>query len=127
MRNRAVRGRRGFVLIEILVVIAIIALVVVGYYGLSNKGEGTGEGEDAIEKPSTPKQALDRAKLAECAANLRNLRAEIEMFQIEHGRLPEKFNPSGAVGTCPVSGKPYVYDPQSERKIYCTTPGHEKL
>jgi prepilin-type N-terminal cleavage/methylation domain-containing protein len=114
---------RGFVLVEILIVIAIIALVVVGYYGLS---DGGGDG-NAVDKPSTPRQAIDRGKLAECAANLRNLRAEIEMFYAEHGRYPEKFNPSGSAGTCPVSGKPYVYDPQTERKIYCTTPGHEDL
>jgi len=117
------RAARGFVLVEILIVIAIIALLVVGYHGLS----GGGEGDNTIEKPSTPKQAIDRGKLAECAANLRNLRAEIEMFHAEHGRYPEKFNPSGSVGTCPVSGKPYVYDPQTERKIHCTTPGHEDL
>lgn len=122
MLGRRAAAGKGFVLIEILIVIAIIALVVVGYYGLSGKSNG----EDGGEKPSTPKQAIDRGKLVECAANLRNLRAEIEMFQIENGRYPEKFNPSGAGSTCPVSGKPYVYDPQTGR-IYCTTPGHEQL
>jgi hypothetical protein len=109
------------VLVEILVIIAIIALVVVGYYGLSSEGEGE------AEKPSTPRQAIDRGKAVECASNLRSLRSEIELFYAEHGRYPEKFNPSGDVGTCPVSGKPYVYDPQTTRKIYCTTPGHEQL
>ncbi len=119
--ERTPRGP-GFVLVEILIVIAIVALVVVGYYGLS--GDGEGEGEDA--RPSTPKQAIDRGKMGECAANLRSLRAEIEMYQIENGRFPEKFNPSGAVGACPVSGRSYVYEPQTGR-IYCTTPGHEEL
>ncbi|MFO8080671.1 MAG: prepilin-type N-terminal cleavage/methylation domain-containing protein [Armatimonadota bacterium] len=115
------RVARGFVLVEILIVIAIIALVVVGYYGLTNEREGE------EERPSTPRQAIDRGKMAECAANLRNLRAEIELFYAEHGRYPEKFNPSGTVGTCPVSGQPYVYAPETDRKIYCTTPGHEQL
>jgi prepilin-type N-terminal cleavage/methylation domain-containing protein len=124
MHLKAMRDRRGFVLVEILLVIAIIALVIVGYYGLSGNGEG--EAGNEVAKPSTPKQALDRGKAVECAANLRNLRAEIEMFQIEHGRYPEKFNPSGSVGTCPVSGKSYEYDPKTGR-IYCTTPGHENL
>ena len=116
------RARRGFVLVEILIVIAIVALLVVGYYGLSSNGEGEAE----TQKPSTPKQAIDRAKAVECAANLKSLRGEIEIFQIENGRYPEKFNPSGAVGTCPVSGKPYVYNPQTG-EIHCTTPGHEQL
>lgn len=118
--------RRGFVLVEILIVVAIIALIIVGYYGLSGRGEEGAANSAGVERPSTPKQAIDRAKLVECASNLRNLRAEIEMFNAEHGRYPEKFNPSGSVGTCPVSGKPYVYEPQTGR-IYCTTPGHENL
>ena len=120
MRVTGERAGHGFVLVEILIVIAIIALLVVGYYGLSNNGE------DETQKPSTPKQAIDRGKMVECAANLKNLRAEIELFQIEHDRYPEKFNPSGAAGTCPVSGKPYVYNPQTG-EIHCTTPGHEQL
>ena len=115
-----VRIRRGYMLVEILIVIAIIALIVVGYYGL------TGESEVEDEPTSTPGQAIQRGQLVECAANLRNLRGEIEMFNIEHGRYPERFNPSGAVGTCPVSGRPYVYDPQSGT-IRCVTPGHEQL
>jgi prepilin-type N-terminal cleavage/methylation domain-containing protein len=120
--DRAVRFRRGFVLIELLIVIAIIALVVVGYLGLTGDDDGDGE----ADTPSTPKQAIDRGKMVECAANLRNLRGEIELFNIEHGRYPEKFNPSGAVGSCPVSGRPYVYEPQTGT-IRCVTPGHEQL
>ncbi len=115
-------GTRGFVLVEILIVIAIIALLVVGYYGLS----GDEDGEGATNSVSTPKKAIERGRLVECAANLRNLRAQIEMFNAEHGDYPKKFNPSGSVGTCPVSGKPYVYNPKTG-EIHCTTPGHEDL
>lgn len=115
-------ARRGFVLVEILIVIAIIALIVVGYYGLTAEDDGDGP----LNATSTPGQALERAKLAECAANLQNLRGEIEMFHMDHDRYPERFNPSPPIGVCPVSGKPYVYEPQTGN-IRCTTPGHEGL
>jgi prepilin-type N-terminal cleavage/methylation domain-containing protein len=118
----AVGMRRGFVLIEILIVVAIIALLAVGYYGLAGDGDETG----TLNATSTPGQALERAKLVECASNLQTLRGEIELFQIDNDRFPQKFNPSPPLGACPVSGKPYQYDPQTGR-IWCTTPGHEKL
>ena len=117
-----VRARRGFVLVELLIVVAIIALLAVGYYGLSGNGDETG----TLNAKTTPGQAMERSKLVECAANLKNLRGEIEMFQIENDRYPEKFNPAPPLGVCPVSGKPYHYDPKTGR-IWCTTPGHENL
>lgn len=120
MRSSGSPLRQGFVLVEILIVIAIIALIVVGYYGLTRNGE------DGEETPSTPRQAIDRGMMVECAANLRNLRAEIQIFNAEHGRYPQTFTPSGAVGSCPVSGEAYVYDPATGA-ISCRTPGHEQL
>jgi prepilin-type N-terminal cleavage/methylation domain-containing protein len=117
--SRSARG--GFALIEILLVIAIIALLAVGYYGLSRDGENG-------EKKSTPARSIDKARSVECASNLRQLRALIQMHVAEHGQYPKKFNPGehGSLGRCPVTNEPYEYDPQTG-EIHCTTEGHENL
>jgi hypothetical protein len=50
------------------------------------------------------------------------------MYLIDHDAYPREFDPGqqGSMGRCPVSGRPYVYDPQTGT-IRCTTPGHESL
>ncbi|MGC9316862.1 MAG: type II secretion system protein [Armatimonadota bacterium] len=119
------RVRTGFALVEILLVIVIIGLLAVGYYGLSGRGE---EGEQQQQERSIPARSIEKAKTAQCASNLNQCRQLIQMYVIENGEYPRKFNPGeqGSIGTCPVSGKPYVYDPETG-KIHCTTPGHENL
>lgn len=114
-------ARRGFALIEILLVIAIIALLAAGYYGLS------GDGENGEEK-STPARSIDKAKSVECASNLRQLRMLIQTHVAEHGEYPKEFNPGeqGSLGRCPVTNEPYEYDPETG-EIHCTTEGHENL
>ncbi|MGD9495283.1 MAG: type II secretion system protein [Armatimonadota bacterium] len=122
MGARWVRGRRAFALVEILLVVAIIGLLVGGYYGLRRGGgdEGTGT--------SIPARSIEKAKSVECAANLNQLRQLIQMHVIENGAYPSRFNPGeqGSIGRCPVSGQPYVYNAQTG-EVHCTTPGHESL
>ena len=125
MMSAPIKRPAGFMLVELLLVVAIIALVVVAYYGLNRKA---GEGDDETMARSTPAQAMDAAKKAECANNLHNLRLLIESQRTIEGDYPQTFNPgkSGGMTHCPVSGKPYQYDPATGR-IWCTTPGHESL
>lgn len=116
------RRRGGLVFVEILLVIVIIGLLIGGYYGLTASGKGP------ANMKSTPAQAIEKAKSVDCANNLNQLRQLIQMYVIDHGEYPRQFDPGqqGSIGRCPVSGKPYVYDPQTGT-IHCTTPGHENL
>lgn len=113
-------AHRGFALVEILLVVAIIALLAAGYYGLSGR---TGDEDEGAQ--TTPGRAIEKATGVECASNLNQLRMMIEMHVAQHGEYPRQFTPGdqGTMGRCPVSNEPYRYDPQTGR-IYCTTPGH---
>jgi len=116
--------RRGLMLVELLLVVAIIALVVGAYYGLGRKGADE-EGEGAT---TTPGQAIEAAKKAECANNLRQLRLLIQSEMTLEGEYPSrlKTESGSALTQCPASGRPYQYDP-STGNVWCTTPGHENL
>lgn len=113
--------QRGFVLVEILLVIAIIALLAGAYLGLRG---GQDEGE-AGEKKSTPARAIEKAHSVECMNNLRQLRMLIQMEVVDSGGYPKTLK-ENALSRCPVSGKPYVYDPNTGQ-VRCTTPGHERF
>lgn len=121
MSARPVR-HRGMMLVELLLVVVIIALVAGAYYGLGRKSSQEEEGRAT----TTPGQAIEAAKAAECANNLRQLRMLMQAEQTIEGDNPRKFNPEqgGSLTHCPVSGKAYQYDPSTGR-IWCTTPGHE--
>lgn len=112
------RAERGALLVEIIVVVVIIALLAGVYLGLI-RGRGNGEDE-----PSTPKAAMDKARSVECAANLQQLRALMQMRQVEGAEHPAALDPTSAMARCPVSDKPYSYDARTGR-VWCTTPGHE--
>ncbi len=108
---------RGLVLVEILVVIVIIVLLAAAYLGLSKRGAGPGSA-------STPQAATDKARGVECANNLKQVRALLEMQVADAGSYPAALNGENAMNRCPVSNQPYRYDAQTGR-VWCTTPGHQ--
>ncbi len=110
--------RRGSLFIEVLVVVVIIVLLAGAYLGLFRRSIG---GEDG---KSMPKAATDKARGVECANNLNQLRMTIQMKVAEDGQYPAALDPNNNMNKCPVSGKPYTYDP-STGSVRCTTPGHE--
>lgn len=118
------RNNRGsiFTLIEILVVVSIMLILanvlLRGYMGAGSKTPGG---------PATPKE---RAQGVDCMNNLRQDRMAIDMYQQtgEQQQYPASLADSGVSGQvtqCPISQKPYSYDPSTGR-VWCTTPGHEK-
>jgi prepilin-type N-terminal cleavage/methylation domain-containing protein len=120
-RHRAVcrvTGRRaGLALIELVVAIAIIAVLAAAFYGVWGRGDD--------DEKSLPEQAKDRAKDVECRNMIRQVRMSIDMEKMGTGELPPSI-PSDVApyAKCPRTGKAYAYDPQTGR-VTCTTPGHE--
>ena len=116
---------RGFVLIEILLVIVIIGLLAGAYFGLRGRGGGDEGGEGA---QTIPGRAIEKGHEVECKNNLSQLRMAIQMdTDPVEGTFPDKLPDLGSsMMKCPVSGKPYVYDPKTGQ-VHCTTAGHEKF
>lgn len=111
-------GRRaGSLFIEVLIVAAIIALLAAAYLGLINRStDGSGK--------SMPRAATDKARGVECANNLQQLRAMIQMHAADEGSNPPALDPNSGMSKCPVSGNVYRYDPGTGA-VSCSTPGHE--
>ena len=120
--------RTGFVLIEILIVILLIALLASGYLALRGKSgpqEGT-EPRFPGEAQTLPGRAVQKGHGVECMTNLRQLRQMIQVQTIDSGTYPQALDPSwGVVLQCPVSGYAYVYNPATGQ-VSCPTPGHER-
>ena len=110
----------GALLVEIIIVVAIMALLAGAYLGLTRRG---GEGED---EATTPAAAMDKARGVECATNLQQVRAMLQMVVTAEERFPSRLDPGSGINRCPVSNQPYSYDAQTGR-AWCTTPGHEKF
>ena len=115
---------RGFALVGLLLVLVIIGLALGAYLGLGRKQADVEDGRAT----TTPGRAIEKAKSVECASNLRQLRMLVQTEMTVEGEYPRKLNADsgGALTHCPVSGKPYSYDPRTGR-VWCTTPGHETL
>lgn len=111
---------RGFALIELLVVIAIVAILVVAYMGF--RGKGSKAGPETI-----PGKAIQKAESVECQSNVNQIRQMIQMDAVDTEQYPARIDQgaTASISKCPVSGKPYSYNPQTGQ-VWCTTPGHEK-
>jgi hypothetical protein len=121
------RCERGWVtLIELMVVTAIIVVVIALLYGRGSGGRVAG-GETSGQAQTAPGVALEKARGIECQQNLQGLRQAISAYRIDSEQPPASLDEiRGAAKTCPVSGNPYVYDPQTGT-VRCTTPGHENF
>ncbi len=113
----------GFVLIEILVVLVLLAALAAVYFGLRDKEEKA-EPRFEGEAQTTLGKARQAGISVECRNNLSQLRQMIQMESID-GRLPPKLSNKWSVSLkCPVSDYAYEYDPRTG-KVRCRTPGHE--
>ena len=110
--------RRGVLLVELIVVVVIISILAVVYLRVS--------GGRKTSAASSPGAALQKAHGVECASNINQSRALLQMNSMEDGTYPAVLDPNESLNRCPVSGKPYWYDPQTGR-VQCITPGHEKF
>jgi prepilin-type N-terminal cleavage/methylation domain-containing protein len=117
--------RRGFSLVEILVVCVIIVALSAGVYSLY-LGHGSG-------KPGEPARSpMQRGHDPVCANNLSQIRASLQIAQTndENEKYPATLKALQGMPaemlTCPEGHVPYQYDPNTGQ-VHCTQPGHEKF
>lgn len=100
--RRVLVDRRGFTLVEMLIVLAIIAILA------------------AVAVPSFSRFTRS-AKVRACAENVRMIETAAQAWSLDHeGEFPEELETSGfeeyfkggSVPTCPL-GEEYVYDPDT--------------
>jgi len=105
------RGTSGFMLLELLLVIIVIAILAGGYFA---RDRGAAE-------RSTYQHTMSRTDDAVCKANRATLRTQIEMFRLSNPGKPVTSSNLKAAGiqvpTCPQGG---VYVFQADGSITCT-------
>lgn len=117
--------RRGFTLISTLATIAIILILVAGYFTggfglIGGKGPGA-KGPVAQVKRQT--------STVELRSNLQQVRSAIEMRAQAEDGIPASLEELGLpkeVLTCPIGKQPLQYDPATGR-VWSPTPGYENL
>ncbi len=126
MSVQAIRRPSGFSLIEILVVIALLAILAAYLMPKYLKGGTTPSGKK-VDSP------MQRAHLVECASNLRQIRAAWQMAtSAGDENRPQSladlktYGVSEAMQRCPTGGEPYAFNAPTGR-ISCSHTGHESL
>lgn len=122
---------RGFVLIELLVVVALLAVAAGVYFAWYSPGQHK-RLKEAVESGDPQQvpvgaetvlgQAYQKGQSAECINNLTQLRQAVQLHVVDNERYPSSLaevNLPNMV-TCPVSGQAYVYDP-STGTVRCPT------
>ena len=109
----------GFTLIGMVVVLAIIGMLAVTMYGLGGKKD---RGEGQTESKSIPARAIEMAESVECQSNLNQLRQMVSTYTMVGDPAPASLAElrMDYISRCPVSGKPYKYDPSTGR-VQCET------
>jgi prepilin-type N-terminal cleavage/methylation domain-containing protein len=113
--------KRGFALVELLVVVIIILLLTLAYFGYVGHNKSAGK-----QEKTTMGQAIDKGHSVECMNDLNQLRQALQMRYQEDEKYPATLDGLGVPTKCPVSGQPYTYDPQTGT-VKCATAGHEKF
>lgn len=122
--------RAGQTLAATLIVVAIIAILAAVYFlpmgGKSTRADGKGT--------TTVGASMYKAKDNVCKSNLGQVRQLIYVQTQTNGddqpEMPASLDQVAGISpsfqVCPVGGERYEYRPDTERKVECPHPGHEK-
>ena len=118
------RRGTGFILIELLIVVAVIAMMAGVYFawynpkhsaGLKKSIEGGPEDVPGGTAETVLGKAMQKAESVDCMNDLSQVRQSIVMYSSDAGSYPPNLEALNlpAMIHCPVSGAAYQYDPQT--------------